>query len=511
MQTLKKIIRTKINLPLFSAILSAFTLLAFHIPFFRYVASNVESGFNSIIIILSLAALMLALNYFFYYLILYLCRMAGRILIALMMILNSTALYFIVNYDAFITAKMMGNVFNTRYSEASAFFSWSFILYVGFLGLLPGIWIILQRVDFGKWRGFFANIGGSLATAVLIALLNMTNWPWIDRNSSTLGGLLMPWSYTINSIRLWSGNRDKDRKEIPLPDARIATDSDDVCILVIGESARRANFSLYGYPRPTNPLLSTDSVAALNAVADATYTTAGVKAILSHKSSGKLYEILPNYLSRTGVDVTWRTSNWGEPPVHIKKYLTVDSIRKSYPDEDANYDGILLAGLPEAIRAAGKGKQLIIIHTSTSHGPTYYQKYPKEYEVFTPVCKTVEMSKANHDELINAYDNTILYTDRLLHEIIAMLKNMPDKRGALFFISDHGESLGENNLYMHGVPMTIAPKEQIEIPFIVWTSDKTLKIDPSLEATQYHVFHSVLDFLGIESPVYNPDFDIFRE
>ena len=120
------------------------------------------------------------------------------------------------------------------------------------------------------------------------------------------------------------------------------------------------------------------------------------------------------------------------------------------------------------------------------------------------------MAKADRAELLNAYDNTILYTDFLVNSTIEILKNITDRRSCLIFISDHGESLGENNLYMHGVPMALAPKEQVEIPFIVWSSDKTVSVADVKDAGQYHIFHSVLDFLDIESEIYNPAMTIFE-
>ena len=338
----------------------------------------------------------------------------------------------------------------------------------------------------------------------------MSNWTLIDRNSTKLGSIIMPWSYTINTIRWWNGEHQRNKKEIPLPDAAITNDSRDVCILIIGESARRANFSLYGYDRPTNPLLEQDSVTALIAESAATYTTAGVKAILDNKETGKLYEILPNYLYRNGVDVVWRSNNWGQPPLHISRYANVNDLKEQYPDADAEHDGILFEGLKDIINESDSTKMLIIIHTSTSHGPTYNLKYPKEFEEFTPVCTTVEMSKADRNELINAYDNTILYTDYLVHSAIESLREVPDRRGCVLYVSDHGESLGEGNLYMHGLPMSVAPKVQTEIPFIVWTNDTTLTVDPSVPVSQHHVFHSVLHFLGIDSPVYDPAKDIFK-
>lgn len=507
---MRRFFQRKISLSLFVTILSVFTLIAYHIPFFKYVIQNVSGGLNSFFIVTSLIILMFALNYFIYYLLLYLGRIVGKCILAFTFIANSISFYFIVFYEALITSKMMGNVFNTRYSEASGFFSWTLLLYLLFWGVLPCIYLFAQSVDYGKKKPFFKNTGISLGICLVVAFANMTNWPWIDRNASTIGSLLMPWSYTINSIRWWNSQRKLNQKEILLPDASIASDRKDVCVLIIGESARRDNFSLYGYSRKTNPLLETDSVTPLLAESAATYTTAGVKAILDHKPTGKLYEILPNYLFRSGVDVSWRTTNWGEPPVHIDEYLKANDLKKSHPEADEHYDGILLAGLGDAIRKSSKDKMLIILHTSTSHGPTYYKKYPPEYEVFKPVCTTVEMSKADPKELMNAYDNTIIYTDRLLHSVIDTLRNIPDRRSCMLFVSDHGESLGEGNLYMHGVPMSLAPKVQTEIPFIVWTSDTTLHVDPSLKATQYHVFHSVLDFLDIKSPVYDANLDIFQ-
>ena len=120
------------------------------------------------------------------------------------------------------------------------------------------------------------------------------------------------------------------------------------------------------------------------------------------------------------------------------------------------------------------------------------------------------MSTSPVGELVNAYDNTVLYTDYLIHSIIEDLKSLPEWRTSMIFVSDHGESLGENNLYMHGVPISIAPAEQIEIPFIVWTSDGTpLKENDVL--TQHHVFHSVLNFLSVDSPAYDESMNIFAD
>ena len=489
-------------------VLSAFTLIAFHTAFFKHVITHIEGGFNGVLITGGLAIVMLALNYLIYYILLFAGRIVGKAILAFTFIGNAVTLYFINTYEVLITSQMMGNVFNTQYSEASGYFSFGFILYLLFFGVLPCLYIFLRKFDYGTAKKFFSRIGIAFGIIVGVVAINIKNTTWIDRNATELGSLLMPWSYTINSVRFWNSERKRNAKEILLPDAEIADSSKQVCVLIIGESARRDRFSLYGYERETNPLLAQDSVTALIANAAATYTTAGVKAIVDHAPTGKLYEILPNYLFRNGVDVVWRTTNWGEPPVHIEKYRKARDIQQMYPEANAAYDGILLEGLAEEVSSSEKDKVLIVLHTSTSHGPTYNKKYPLEFEKFTPVCNTVEMSKADPAELNNAYDNTILYTDYLIHSTIETMRNITDRDCCVMFVSDHGESLGENNLYMHGVPMSMAPREQVEIPFIVWTSGK--KVKPFAEVGQYHVFHSVLNFLNLNSPIFDESKNIFE-
>ncbi|MGY0035805.1 sulfatase-like hydrolase/transferase [Pedobacter sp. NJ-S-72] len=160
--------------------------------------------------------------------------------------------------------------------------------------------------------------------------------------------------------------------------------------------------------------------------------------------------------------------------------------------------------------ASKKNKILIVLHTSTSHGPTYSKKYPPRFETFKPVCNSVELGNCSQKELINAYDNTIIYTDYILHNVIEDLKQLKEYKSAMLFVSDHGESLGEKNLYMHGLPLSMAPKEQYEIPFIVWVSDSSKQLKPNKMLSQYHVFHSVLNFLGVQSPIYDEKMNIFK-
>ena len=506
-KTSKSPLKRRCHIALFSALLSIFSLVAYNIPLFRGVAESLEGGFNGALIFGGLAVIILAVHFLLAYLLLYVGRTVGKIVIAISLVCNSLALYFINSYEVLITSEMMGNVFNTRFSEASGFFSLSGVAYFLFLGLLPCVVLFMAKLDYGKAKHWGISSAVAIGTILTFGLANLSNTLWIDRNVPKLGSLILPWSYTVNSVRYYNSWKRLNQKEIALPDATIRNNEREVCVLIIGESARSANFSIYGYNRPTTPLIEGDGVVALTAESAATYTTAGVKAIIDHKPTNTLYEILPNYLYRNGVDVLWRTSNWGEPPLHISRIEKVGDLKAQYPEAEGEYDGILFEGLSEVIEASDKSKMLVVIHTSTSHGPTYFKKYPKEFERFTPVCTTVEMSEANTEELINAYDNTILYTDYLIHSGIEQLRRLEGWRSTLLFVSDHGESLGENNLYMHGMPKSMAPREQFEIPFIVWTSDG--RTTTQSEVGQYHVFHTVLNALSIESEVYNPEYDIF--
>ena len=512
-----------ISLFAFSCIVSIGTLLLYNLPFFNYVSQNTNESTGGIIFLqASLVIIMLALNFMLTYLSMWLLRIVARILLAIFAIINATAVYFIITYSAIINATTIENVFNTRYSEASGFFSWSLWMFIAVFGVLPALYCLMQPVVIGKAKKLGIYCGSSLAIILLVASLNISQTLWISQHDTELGGLLQPWSYVVNTCRVISSYQDEQAEEIKLPDGTIADHEKAVVVLVIGESARKANFQLYGYQRDTNPLLSRqEGLKVYQATACATYTTAGTKAILEPKDSGDLYELLPNYAFRTGVDVSWRTSNWGEPPIHIDEYLTDTDLSDLYQGKSNDFDDILYYGLRERIESSKKDKVLIILHTSTSHGPKYADKYPKQFEVYKPVAKNIEEGEKNIGMLINAYDNTIRYTDFLLNSLINTLREMKDWHSAMIFISDHGESLGENKMFMHGLPMKLAPKVQYEIPFLVWTSDgfRTYKQTSSSQDApegelpavleQHYVFHSVLNLLSIQSPAYNKDYDIF--
>lgn len=505
-------LKNNIKLSYISLILSVLNFVLFHYAFFNYVVSNVDyKSFSGVLLIVSLAVIMLIANAFTFFLILFLFRFFGKILIGISFLISAIAVYFVNTYSIIVDESMIGNVLNTNYEESSAFFSFKMILYFILLAILPVFFIFRVKIVYPTVKRFFAKIGISLLLMLLIVAINAKNTLWIDNHSKQLGGLAMPWSYAVNTSLYYIHKAQKDRKEIRLPDATITNQEKSVVVLVIGESARRQNFSLYGYPKNTNPLLSkTENLFHFKANSCATYTTAGVKCILEHTNSDDLYEILPNYLHRNNVEVIWRTTNSGEPPLHIPKIQDGETLRQTCLSPECQYDEVLVSSLKEEILSSTKPKVLVVLHMGTSHGPTYSKKYPSNFEVFKPVCNSVDLSKCTSEELINAYDNTILYTDYILHKVIENLKQLTDYKSSMIFVSDHGESLGEKNMYMHGAPMSFAPKEQYEIPFIVWVSEKTQRLKKNNMLSQHHIFHSVLHFLSVQSRIYNEEMNIFE-
>ena len=496
----------------FALLVSFLNFTLFHLPFFKFVFNNIDyKSFNGILLIISLVITVLVLNAFVFLLLLSVSHYMTKLVLVTFFIINSVAVYFINTYSVIIDESMVSNILNTNLEESSSYFSVKFILYLVFLGVLPSCYIIKAKIINESKKKTLITISLTLVFILSLVFANASNWMWIDKNSKTLGGLAKPWSYTVNISLFYKHQKEKNKKEILLPNATIKDDTKAVIVLVIGESARSQNFSLYGYKNNTNPLLSKiPNLRHFEATSTATYTTAGVKAILDYKNTGDLYEILPNYLFRNDVDVFWKTTNWGEPPIHIKNYENRKILAPHCKGEQCNYDEILLTGLKEQIKSSKKNKILVVLHTSTSHGPTYSKKYPASFETFKPVCNSVELGNCTQKELINAYDNTIVYTDYILSQVIGELKELKGYNSSMIFVSDHGESLGENNLYMHGIPIEIAPKEQYEIPFIVWVSDGAKQLKPQQKLTQYYVFHSVLNFLGIQSPIYDEKMNIYK-
>ena len=497
--------------------------LLYNYPLFKYALANFDGSlYDTIIIVVSIVVLLFSLGGFFLFLIATVTPLLiFRIFLSIILIANSIAFYFITTYNVILDKSMMGNLFNTRSSEALSFFSFDLIVYILILGILPSIIFFKLKVNIFKRYLLPLYAFVSIIFGVAFAYVNSSKWLWFDKHFKYLGGLALPWSYSVNSIRLWYQHYKKNKKQILLPKGYFKDNKKEVVVLVIGESARAANFSLYGYNKKTNPLLEKEKnlIVLKNSYSIDTYTTASVSAILSFQGKEfDNFEPLPSYLHRLGAYVIWRTKNWGEPKVVVDKYQNAKELKDFCKGVGCNYDEVLLSNLKEEIISAPKNKIFIVLHTSGSHGPTYYKKYYKKFEYFKPVCKSVNLKDCTKEELFNAYDNTIVYTDYFLDRLIGILKsiNIPS---AMIYISDHGESLGEYGLYLHGTPYNIAPKFQKEIPFLIWESNSFLKergfkdvyVKSLNRYDQSYIFHTILGLFNVDSKIYDKSRDLLSK
>ncbi len=443
---------------------------------------------------------------------------------------NVLALHFMVSYNVILDKAMMGNVFNTDSREVLELVDAKSALYLAATVFLPTVVIFKLNLDTSAWTRKILTLGAVLLTSTVWLYANSSTWLWLDKHAKHIGALMLPWSYVVNTVRHFDQVATKNQHQILLPAAHFSSQTSsknkNIVVLVIGESARAQNFSHYGYVRNTNPYTRSSLMAVMpNTRSCATYTTQSVACMLSHEGSSvsylKNYEPLPSYMQRNGVDVVWRSNNWGEPPLKVNTYERPESIQKSCTTKDCSqsgFDDILLYGLKERIMASNSANIFVVLHLTGSHGPAYYTKYSPEFEKFKPVCRSVEVQKCTNEELVNAYDNTIVYTDHILFRLISTLEELSDIPSTMLYIADHGESLGEYGLFLHGAPKSIAPDVQTNIPFLVWMSKSFQKNNglttPMLSRrpahTQDHIFHSVMGAFGLRSDIYKTEFDIFN-
>lgn len=441
---------------------------------------------------------------------------------------NSVALYFITTYNVELDQSMIANILNTDPREAGGFATPALIW--GHIALLIfAIWAVTRfKISAPRWPvRVLVWLGG-------IALFLAYSWTvsftllWFDQNAQRLGGKILPWSYVINTVRHAQKYAFDHRKITLLPDATFAAPlplgQKQVVVLMIGESSRRANSSLYDYPRETYPQARAHGMIALqNGISCATNTIAAVSCILSYQGSDappvSQFEPLPSYLQRMGVETIVRMNNTGTPPMIVAETQWANQVvadcRENCPDPTS--DAALVYNLGARIAASKSQRVFVILHVTGSHGPAYYKKYPAKFEQFTPVCKSVQLADCTTEELVNAYDNSLLFTDSLLGDVIDQVGALPDTRAVVLYLSDHGQSLGENGFYLHGAPNAIAPKEQREIPVLLWMSPAfqaargitAASINTQNVAAQDMPFHTILGAFEMRSPIYKSQFDLF--
>ena len=307
-----------------------------------------------------------------------------------------------------------------------------------------------------------------------------------------------------------------------------------VTILVVGETARSMNFSLNGYARQTNPLLSKQAglINFRNVSSCGTATAVSVPCVFSNlgrdaysADKANSQEGLLDVLKHAGFDVLWRDNNSGCKGACDRVAYEDVSVPKAgdpFCGTEECYDERLLEGLREKIRTAARDL-VIVLHQKGSHGPEYFKRYPAGFGKFGPVCRTNELEDCSRESIVAAYDNSILYTDLVLSKTIDLLRAAAAEDGvdtAMLYFSDHGESLGEHNMYLHGAPYIISPAEQRSVPMMMWLSEGfhdrfhidngCLAARTTQEFSHDNVFHTVLGMLNVSTAVYNPKLDVIH-
>ena len=451
-----------------------------------------------------------------------------KVVAAILVVINAAAFYFITLYGIVIDEIIVRNVFVVDTKTWGELYHPLFLVYLLVLGVLPAF--VILRTEFIPTRRRARLLFAGLSTALFAGFTLPTSyvWLWMDQHMPELGSLTLPWSYVINLSTYARAELRANRPQELLPDAVLPPLEDgqrEVVILMVGEAARAANFTAYGYDRETTPYTADLPIAALpNAWSCGTYTFSGTACIMGHlgvdASINDPYETLPTYLSRHGVETIWRSNSPREPRVFVDHYEKEPEVRALCGGDCPSFahEDWLVWGLGERIAASDSQRIFIVLHQGDgSHGPSYFAQYPPTEARFGPICETVRVQTCSYQELLNAYDNTIVYTDRLMADLIGQLQALPDIRSTLIYVSDHGQSLGEDGIYLHGMPNSIAPDVQREIPIFVWMNaafQTARNVDEAsvVQGEQHgheNIFHSVLGAFGANSPVYRSELDIF--
>lgn len=516
--------------------LTVFNNQAFLTAVFKVVDSSGLAGNDfKIAVVIALFALFSLLLSFFA------SKYIFKPIVILILLLASVISFFMDSYGVIVDVSMIQNIVETDTKEATELLSVNLAWHIVLVGLLPAL--CLYRIDI-QYHSFFKELGIRLLMIVIISVVlggviftHYKDFSLIDRNNRGLRYFINP-NYPIYALGKYVKRAlnpevitiapiGKDAQQINTWKTR---GKKSIVVIVVGETARAQNFSLNGYARNTNPLLSHEDIINFpDTHSCGTATAESVPCLFSDfgrsdysDSKGKRYENLLDVLTHAGINVLWRDNNSGckgvceRVPTESMEKLTVPELCN---DKEC-FDEILLNGLQEKIDQLGNDG-VIVLHQKGSHGPAYYQRYPATFKKFTPECISNQIQECPREQIINAYDNSILYTDYFLTYLIHILqKNTDHYNTALLYLSDHGESLGENGIYLHGLPYKIAPDEQTHIPFIMWLSPEfansfnidteCLKQHSNEPYSHDNLFHSVLGMLDIQTGEYDAELDIFN-
>jgi len=448
--------------------------------------------------------------------------------------------YFMWSYGIVIDANMIVNVMQTDPREAADLFNWRLLLSLGLLGVLPVWWLWRQPVrplSWGKRLGTnLLSLVASVAVLVISLMLIYQDFASVMRNHTQLRYLINPLNsfYAVGRVVAQPLERDNSKVEPIGQDAQLvlpAGAAPATLIVVVGETARAGNFGVNGYERDTTPRLAREDIVSLrNVWSCGTSTAASLPCMFSHlgkdayEKRSTNHESLVDVLQHAGLAVLWVDNQSGCKGVCARvPSISTTALKVANHCEDGECrDEVMLheldkhiAALPAERRAKGV---VVFMHQMGSHGPAYHKRVPAAFKRFQPECASNALQECERQQVVNAYDNTIAYTDHFLAETIGWLKKRPGPT-AMVYLADHGESLGENNLYLHGLPYAIAPDVQKRVPWITWVSSgfaqqrgwrqACLQDKRMTEIRHDHFFHSVMGIAGVRSAEYKPGLDIY--
>jgi len=453
--------------------------------------------------------------------------------------------YFMVSYGIVIDSTMITNVVQTDTKEALDLLNWRMLISLLILGIFPTwvLWKTPLKSLLISQQAVSNSLMGVVSVVVIVGALLAVfqDFSSIMRNHTQLRYLVNPLNsyYAIGMVAAKPFQRDH---KILLPigqDAKIAalkpSDKPPLLLLVLGETARMGNFGVNGYERPTTPELAQENIISLKGVMSCgTSTATSVPCMFSHLGKEKFearkvnYESLIDVLQHAGLAVVWIDNQSGCKGVceRVPQVLTKELKHPTLCKDGECFDEIMLQQLDERIQALPAERRakgvVVVMHQMGSHGPAYYKRVPDSFKKFKPECSSNALQECSREQVVNSFDNTILYTDHFLSQAIQWLKKSESSSApALIYVSDHGESLGENNLYLHGLPYQVAPDVQKRVPWITWWSARfekqmglqstCLKNKRDMPLTHDHYFHSVLGLLGISTEVYQAPLDVHAD
>ncbi len=468
-------------------------------------------------------------------------RYIYKTVISVLVLLSAIFCYAMSSYGIIFDYGMVENMAETSTSEAFTYLNLSAIFYIIFLVITP--LLILSKIN-SQPNTLRVSINhrlklivSALVIFIIIFFSLYSSYASVNRNNRDLAKYIVPIPTLISSYKYIKRNYFytptvfKTLDTAPKIKASQNIDK-NIIVMVVGETARAKNFSLNGYSKQTNEYTEKLNIHSFNQMYSCgTATAVSVPCMFSllnkeqfNKQSASSQQNLLDIVQLAGVDVLWVDNNEGCKGVCNRiNTINIDK-NKSNPlcDGDYCYDEILLTHLDNKLTNLSHQTTLIVLHLMGSHGPTYYRRYPQEFSTFLPDCQQSDIQNCTSEQLVNTYDNTIHYSDYVISEVINKLaeftkNNIQTVNAEMIYVSDHGESLGENGLYLHGFPYAIAPIEQTHIPMLFWSNNMQESFENNClkESTQSainhdNIFHSMLGVLNVESSTYQSQFDIFK-